>query len=165
MRIRSPAGGFPVLGCRELGGRSGHEAGRQLLAELYRELTGEALPPIAVTDRGKPYFADSPLHFSITHTPRHVFCAISERPIGIDAEEGDRDIKLALADKILSPGEKAQFDAAPDRRKALLTFWVLKEAAAKLSGEGLRGYPNHTDFRLDDPRVQEWEGCLVAIIE
>ena len=165
MRIRSPAGGFPVLGCRELGGRSGHEAGRQLLAELYRELTGEALPAIALTDRGKPYFTDSPLHFSITHTPRHVFCAISERPIGIDAEEADRDIRLTLAGKILSPGEKARFDAAGDKRKALLTFWVLKEAAAKQTGEGLRGYPNHTDFRLDDPRVQEREGCLVAIIE
>ena len=40
-----------------------------------------------------------------------------------------------------------------------------KEAAAKLSGEGLRGYPNHTNFSLDDPRVQQIDGCLVAVIE
>lgn len=44
-------------------GNSGHEAGRSLLAEAYREATGEDLPPIAVTDRGKPYFPDSPWHF------------------------------------------------------------------------------------------------------
>lgn len=152
-----------LRGC-ELKGRTGHEAGRALLADMYRAWAGEELPPIAVTDRGKPYFIEGPLHFSITHTPRHAFCALSERPVGIDAEELDRDIKLALAKKILSPGEKAQFDAAPDKGRALLTFWVLKEAAAKLTGEGLRGYPNHTDFFLDDPRVTEMDGCLVAIL-
>ena len=146
-------------------GRSGHEAGRALLAEAYREATGETLPTIAVTERGKPYFVDSPWHFSISHTKEHAFCVLSANPIGMDAEEGDRNINLALAEKILSPGEKKQFDAAADKRRALLTFWVLKEAAAKLSGEGLRGYPNHTDFSLDDPRVTELDGCLVAILE
>ena len=72
---------------------------------------------------------------------------------------------LALAEKILSPGERVQFDAAPDKRRALLTFWVLKEARVKRTGEGLRGYPNKTDFSLDDPRVTEMDGCLVAVIE
>lgn len=105
------------------------------------------------------------MHFSISHTKKHVFCALAEHPIGIDAEELDRPIDLRLADKILSPAEKRQFDAATDRARALLTFWVLKEAAAKLSGEGLRGYPNHTDFSLSDPRVQIRDGCIFAILE
>ena len=85
--------------------------------------------------------------------------------MGLDAEELDRDIKLKLADKILSPSEKTQFDAAPDKRMALLTFWVLKEASVKRSGEGLRGFPNHTAFSLDDPRVTILDGCLVAVLE
>ena len=42
---------------------------------------------------------------------------------------------------------------------------VLKDAAAKLSGEGIKGYPNHTDFNLTDPRVQQLNGCLVAVLE
>lgn len=151
-----------ILRSCELNGRSGHDAGRMLLAEMY---PGETLPPIAVGERGKPYFVDSPWHFSISHTPRHAFCALSERPIGIDAEEADRDINLKLAEKILSPSEKAQFDEAEDKRLALLTFWVLKEAAAKLTGEGLKGFLNHTNFRLDDPRVREIDGCLVAVME
>lgn len=154
-----------IFGSCELLGRTGHEAGRELLANLYREATGESLPSIAVTDRGKPYFADSPWYFSITHTHRHAFCVLSDRPVGIDAEELDRNINLKLAEKILSPMEMVQFDAAEDKRTALLKFWVLKEAAAKLSGEGLRGYPNHTAFSLDDPRVGELEGCLVAVLE
>ena len=150
--------------CR-LDGLTGHEAGRQLLAELYRQETGRDLPKVLTTDRGKPYFPDSDLHFSISHTKKHAFCALSEAPVGIDGEEADRDINLRLAEKILSPSEKAQFDRAADKRAALLKFWVLKEAAAKLSGEGLKGYPNHTNFSLEDPRVLETDGCIVAILE
>lgn len=149
----------------ELAGRTGHEAGRQLLAALYREATGEALPEIRTTDRGKPYFPDSPWHFSISHTQKHAFCVLSRNNVAIDAEELDRKVKLSLADKILSASEKNQFDAAPDKCRALLTLWVLKEAAAKLTGEGLRGYPNHTDFSLEDPRVTELDGCIVAVME
>ena len=85
--------------------------------------------------------------------------------LGMDAEELDREINLKLAQKILSPMEKAQFDVAEDKRLALLTFWVLKEAEAKRTGEGLRGYPNHTDFSLDDPRVTQMDGCIVAVLE
>lgn len=153
------------IGSCELHGRSGHEAGRALLDDLYRDETGGEMPPILVTDRGKPFFETGEWHFSISHTKGHAFCALSKKPVGIDAEELDRDISLKLADKILSPGEKVQFDAAGDKRRALLTFWILKEAQAKLTGEGLRGYPNHTDFRLDDPSVTEMDGCLIAVLE
>ena len=149
----------------ELQGRTGHEAGRLLLAKLYREETGEDLPSIVVTERGKPYFETSSLHFSVSHTRQHAFCILSTKPVGIDAEEKSRDIDLRLAEKILSPMEKAQFDGAEDKRLALLTFWVLKEAAAKCTGEGLRGYPRHTAFSLDDPRVTEMANCLVAVVK
>ena len=153
-----------ILASCALTGQTGHEAGRQLLRQLYRQETGEELPSIVTTSTGKPYFENSPWHFSISHTRRHAFCVLSKEDIAIDAEELDRKIDLRLAQKILSPKEKVQFDAAEDKRRALLTFWVLKEAAVKLSGEGLRGYPNQTDFSLDDPRVREMDGCLVAIV-
>jgi len=153
------------LESRRIGSETGHEAGRALLAQMYREYTGQDMPPILLTQRGKPYFADGQVHFSITHTKRHVFCALSKTPIGIDAEELDREINLQLAEKILSAGELAQYRAAKDKRIALLTFWVLKEAAAKCTGEGLRGYPRDTEFSLADPRVTRRDGCLVAVIE
>ena len=154
-----------LIACCALEGRTGHEAAYELLTQLYRQQTGDPLPEIRRTDRGKPYFADEKWHFSISHTKKHAFCALSDKPLGIDAEEKDRKIDLRLAEKILSPMEKAQFESAPDKRLALLRFWVLKEAAAKLSGEGLRGYPNHTAFSLDDPRLTEMNGCIVAVME
>ena len=148
-----------------LDGRSGHEVGRQLLRELYREETGEDCPEILTESRGKPCFKDSSVHFSISHTKNHAFCVLSTRPVGIDAEEKTRDINLRLSEKILSEAEKHRFQSAPDKQAALLRLWVLKEAAAKLTGEGLRGYPNHTDFDPKDQRIQEIDGCYVAVFE
>ena len=154
-----------ILGHCELEGKTGHEAGRELLARLYREVTGEDLPPIAIGEKGKPYFPDGDWHFSISHTKHYAFCALSRKEVGIDAEELDRRVHLKLADKIFSPAERAQYDAAPDKIRAFLTFWVLKEAQAKLTGEGLRVYPDHTNFSLEDSRVTECHGCLVAVME
>ena len=149
-----------------LNGLDSRVAGKLLLAQMYEEHTREAMPPIEKAPRGKPYFPGSDLHFSITHTKTTVFCAISDREIGIDAEDLDRKVSPSLAQKILSPTEYAQFELVPEdeRNEALLRFWVLKEAAAKCSGMGLRGYPNHTEFQLDDPRVQKLGGCMVAVI-
>ena len=148
-----------------LNGRTGHEAGRALLAKLYREIVGEEMPEITITDRGKPCFREGTWFFSISHTPCKVFCALSRSSIGIDAEELTRQVKPALAEKVLSANEKAQYDAAEDKNRALLTFWVLKEASVKCSGAGLWGYPNRTDFSLDDPRVTEMAGCLLAVVQ
>lgn len=149
-----------------LNGLDSRVAGRLLLTQMYEELTGEELPPIEKAPRGKPYFPGHELHFSITHTKTTVFCAISDREIGIDAEDLNRKVSPALAQKILSPYEYEQYVAVPDEEKneALLRFWVLKEAEAKCSGLGLRGYPDHTAFDLDDERVQKLGGCMVAVI-
>ena len=149
-----------------LNGLDSRVAGKLLLAQMYEELTGEEMPPIEKAPRGKPYFPGSDLHFSITHTKTTVFCAIADAEIGIDAEDLNRKVSPALAQKILSPPEYAQYEAVADEEKneALLRFWVLKEAEAKCSGLGLRGYPNHTEFDLDDERVQKLGGCMVAVI-
>ena len=154
-----------VFAYRAIEPGQGHRAGRELLAELYRQQTGCDLPAIAIAERGKPYFENAPWHFSISHTPKHVFCVLSDRPVGIDAEETDRKIDLRLAEKILSGREKARFEQAADQRAALLRLWVLKEAAGKCSGFGVNANPTHTDFSPDDPRIQIIDGCYVAIVE
>ena len=149
-----------------LNGLDSRVAGKLLLAQMYEELTGESMPPIEKAPRGKPYFPGSNLHFSITHTKTTVFCAIADVPLGIDAEDLNRKVSPVLAQKILSPREYAQYEAVPEeeQNEALLRFWVLKEAEAKCSGLGLRGYPDHTDFDLNDPRVSKIGDCMVAVI-
>ena len=93
-----------------------------------------------------------------------VFCALSETPVGIDAEEADRPLDLRLADKILSPSERRRLEAAPCKAQALLRLWVLKESYAKLTGRGLGNYLWNTDFDPQDPRIRIIDGCLVAVL-
>ena len=149
-----------------LNGLDSRVAGKLLLRQMYEELTGEEMPEIGKMPRGKPYFLTGDLHFSITHTKTRVFCALSDKPVGIDAEDVNRQVSPKLAEKILSPGEYAAYEAAADEDKnnILLRLWVMKEAEVKCSGLGLRGYPNHTDYRPDDPRISEVEGCVLAVI-
>lgn len=144
-----------------LEGRNGHDAAYALLARL----AGSPLPEIRRTPRGKPYFPESDLHFSISHTRRHAFCCVSHRNVGIDAEEIGRDIDLRLADRLLSPYEKAVFDTAENKQDCLLRLWVLKESYAKLTGRGFGDYLKDTAFSPDDPALQEIDGCYVAVLE
>lgn len=146
-------------------GLTGHEAGQELLSRLYRSHTGQELPPIDKTPAGKPCFRWGGLYFSISHTPHFVFCALSNRPVGMDAEELCRVIPPRFARRLLSPPEYSRYLCAPDRNRALLSLWVLKEAHAKLTGRGLRFPPNHTAFSPEDPRIREIHGCLVAVLE
>lgn len=150
-------------GC-PLAGRTGHQAAWELLEDLYARHVGGPLPPITRGSHGKPDFETGPWHFSLTHTPAHAFVALAREPVGVDAEELDRRVNLNIARRILSEGEYARFQSAPDPRRALLALWVLKEASAKCTGEGITNFPNQTDFSPDDPRVQTLEGCLVAIV-
>ncbi len=147
-----------------LAGRSGHTAGRQLLERLYRQITGEAMPPIVLARGGKPGFARGPWYFSITHTKHYVFVALALEPVGIDGEELGRQVSEQLPRRVLSQAEYAEYQQAEDKSRAFLTFWVLKEARAKCSGRGLRYPENQTNFTLSDPRVQEQLGCLVAVV-
>ncbi|MCD7756418.1 MAG: 4'-phosphopantetheinyl transferase superfamily protein [Firmicutes bacterium] len=148
-----------------LAGGSGHEAAWALLARLYREETGEALPETAVTALGKPYFPAGGLHFSLSHCRTHAFCCLSRHNIGIDAEDVQRQIPPAVGERFLSPGEKRRAAAAQDPAAALLRLWVLKEAYAKCTGQGLGAYLRGTDFTPDDPRITTIDGCYVAVVE
>lgn len=152
-----------LLLSEELNGRSGHEVGRQLLARLYHQATGKDLPAIAVTENGKPYFPDSDWHFSISHTDRYAFCALSRRNIGLDAEEKGRKVSPAMLEKFLSPTEKTRL--GDDPQDAFLRLWVQKEALAKLTGKGIGNWMKNTDFDPFDHRIQEINGCYVAVLE
>ena len=154
-----------MVGSLPIAKGKGHESGRLLLARMYRQATGEEMPAIVIATMGKPRFAHGDWHFSISHTPNWVFVALATHPVGLDAEELSRQVDPRLAKKILSAGEYAQYEAAQDKNKALLTFWVLKEAQGKLTGEGLHPWPNHTDFSLDDPHVFTQDGCILALLE
>ena len=150
---------------KRLEGQSGHAAAWQLLEEAYGCCRDGKLPEIRRTEQGKPYFLDSELHFSLSHTKRHAFCCLAEKNVGLDAEEADREISMRLAERWLSPSERGRLAGAEDPRTALLRLWVLKEAYSKLTGRGLGDYLKDTDFSPEDSRIHIIEGCFVAVLE
>ena len=151
------------LAWESLNGRSGHEVGRELLAKLYEQATGETLPPIAIMPQGKPYFPEGNWHFSISHTKNFAFCVLSRNNIGLDAEEKGRKVSSVMMEKFTSDSEKSRL--GPDPEDAFLRLWVLKEADAKRTGRGMGNWLKNTDFDPSDPRIQEINGCYVAVLE
>ena len=101
---------------------------RRLLDRLYQETVGQPMPPLLRRKRGKPYFANSPLHCSITHTRAMVFCALAETEVGLDAEQLGRPVRPALVTKVLSSQEYCLWQQAEDPDRLFLSLWTLKEA-------------------------------------
>lgn len=140
-------------------GSSGHDTALSLL----KSLCGDPLPAIAKTPQGKPYFVDSPLHFSLSHTDSHAFCCVHDQNVGIDAEEIGRKLEPRLLRRYCSESEQLACQAAENPQDALLRLWVLKESYAKFTGRGLGNYLKDTHFSPDDSRIQIIDGCYVAV--
>lgn len=99
-----------------------------LLGWALRETLGwEKLPPVILTERGKPYFPDFPqVQFSLSHTDGAVLAGVSDRAIGVDIE------------RIRPVGERLRRRVAGDAgEEAFFRLWVRREARAKRSGDGI----------------------------
>lgn len=131
---------------------------------LYRTLLENNFPisTVAFTDTGKPYFLDSNIHFSLSHSKGVCAVAISDQPVGIDVEVIKESYNLHLIERSLSKKEAAVFDGDFTR------IWCRKEAVAKMTGEGITGYPNHIDttaYKFEERQI-EYDGLkywLVAV--
>ena len=140
-----------------------HKAESQAVLDMKKRDTDSRQIQISLTENGKPYFPDSPWHFSISHTEHYAFCALSRQNIGLDAEEKGRKVSPAMVEKFLSPTEKSWIGHDP--QDVFLRLWVLKEALAKLSGKGIGNWMKNTDFHPFDQRIQEINGCYIAVLE
>ncbi len=134
-----------------------------LLNRLYEQVTGSPAPALLKHAGGKPYFAAGPWHCSITHTKTMAFCALSPCPIGIDAEQTDRTVRETTARRVLSPGEYAVYEA---QKQSFPSFWTLKEAYVKYTGEGIGSNLQKLSFALT-PEGAVLEGrdlCFYRVI-
>ena len=104
-----------------------------LLAEGLNRL-GLPLYEAEFTETGKPFFRDSDLHFSLSHSGQYAAVLIADSPCGVDIEE-IREIKENLVQRCMHPEELA---SGMDFFEA----WTKKECLAKLDGSGMRSRPN-----------------------
>jgi 4'-phosphopantetheinyl transferase len=106
---------------------------------------GFALPKLAQSETGKPYFEDFPLHFNLSHTDTLVCAALSASPVGIDAQTLTT-ASDAVVRRVLSPAERKLLAEADDKAALFTRFWTQKEAYAKQTGEGLSCGFSSLDF-------------------
>jgi serine/threonine protein phosphatase PrpC len=64
-----------------------HDAAYALLYKMLERYHGITNPAFDRNENGKPFLVGYDVHFSISHTEGLVTCAISDKPIGVDAEK------------------------------------------------------------------------------
>lgn len=104
---------------------------------LLTHILGEngTSPTLVYGDNGKPYLADgSDTFFSITHSDKWVFLAVSDSEIGIDAQ-APRKVCPRLAARSTTPEELAW--VKEDTEPHFTRLWTMKEAYLKYVGTGL----------------------------
>lgn len=114
-----------------------------------------------VDDSGKPYLANHPHHFSLSHSNEYAAVMISKtRKVGIDIEIIKSKIEK-VQHKFLADEELA-FLTSESRIEKLYICWCAKEALYKLNGKKETSFKDHiklSDFACAD------EGTLSAKIE
>ena len=129
---------------------------------------GGPMPELARSERGKPYFPDGRFEFSLTHTRTIAALAVSDKPVGVDAETF-RPVRQGVAQRSMGPEELAWIAAQPEEHEALLTLWTCKEALVKRSGQGLQFRPRAVRLSFDGggaPRGVQirrlWDGVVTV---
>ncbi len=113
----------------ELSAYPNSQAALTYILEKYFALPSARL---ARTENGKPYLENihSPLHFSVSHTKTRLFIAFCDENVGIDAENGSRQVDLPPLLKRFPVEERAEIGSTED----FLRHWTAKEAAVKWLG-------------------------------
>ena len=103
-------------------------------------------------ERGKPYFADLPVHFNVSHSGLLWVCMVGDAPCGIDIQVG-QEMNVRKYDNIIrryyTPNE--QDFCEKYGTEGFFRIWAHREALGKYTGEGFYGkMPN---FVGDDGRL------------
>ena len=111
-------------------------AARCLLSFLLKEMNFTvSIENLSSTNSGKPYFADSNVFISLTHSKEYVGCAVSDKPVGIDIEQ-IKDVKDSVIERVCSKDEISYL--AKSCKDEFFTLWTLKEAYIKAASETIK---------------------------
>ncbi len=135
-----------VLRCkREMDQKRSLLAGLLLRFALLKEGLDYDTLHFAVTQEGKPKLCIEPeIYFSLSHSKDYVGCLISDQPVGLDLESGDKPIEVqkvcSLAQKVCNEKEMDIFSLkdSEEKKKYFLECWTKKEAYSKALGKGLQ---------------------------
>lgn len=86
-------------------------------------------------EKGKPYFADIPLEFSLSHSGILWMCMVSQQPCGLDLQHVKECKFEEISRRLYLPEEQHYVELWG--LEGFFDIWVRKEAFAKCVGEGI----------------------------
>lgn len=106
-----------------------------LMEALEKEYNITGLPTFVENEHGKPSLQEYPdIHFNLSHCHSIVACAVSNAPVGIDAEDLGR-YSECVARYCMNDDEMSQIGTSDI---IFTRLWTQKEAVFKLQGTGIR---------------------------
>lgn len=123
------------------------QGSRSLLAQALRD---RGLPPMPLLhdEAGRPYLKDGP-QISLSHTRGAAALALSDSPVGVDIERL-RPIRENIDRRVMSGTEYDWYVSRGAAAADFFVLWTLKESYYKNLGTGLPGFPNETEFCLEN---------------
>lgn len=120
-------------------------------------------PVILRNQHGKPYFQKTDgqptLHFSVSHTDNKLFVVFSNREIGIDVENKNRNVDysrlIRRVDESFSVASTLEF----------LRLWTAKESVVKYMGGAMAPDAKDILFSPVFDCVQYREQCLPVVVQ
>ena len=107
---------------------SSTDAIKKILAQYY----GITQAKLNRTENGKPYLESPalPIFFSVTHTKKLLFIAVSDKNVGLDAELLNREVAYESILRRFPEEDRKQISTT----QSFLCHWVIKESAIKWLG-------------------------------
>lgn len=128
----------------------------QILSKLHETVEAE----YTYGEKGKPYFKEEPIYFSLSHSGDYVFGVFSEREIGADIQYGKPDYSERIVSRFFTEKEQKLWQGCSDkeaRRRLFYKLWTRKEAYGKLTGDGIVA-----GLQTDEPNDILWEDYEVS---
>ena len=132
-----------ILKKADLNDRKRSLAGDMLVKKYLSKLYGTPEEKIEIKRgaHGKPYVLNLPAHFNVSHCGDYAVVAISDRPIGIDVEVNEDELKYISGTSATRKKSLMQ--------KSFFEIWTAKEAYLKYLGTGISGGVNSLSFTLN----------------
>ena len=129
-------------------------------AELFGEENGIEIPEdlqILREEKGKPYFPDFPVHFSLSHSESMWMCMFAGTPCGLDVQKMRKCSWEKIAERNFTDREIRYAELFGE--EGFFQVWVRKEALAKYTGKGFfGGMPQTVDENIDPAETVEVDG-------
>ncbi|MBQ7474471.1 MAG: lecithin retinol acyltransferase family protein [Clostridia bacterium] len=138
--VAPPERGEEIASCRSASLKAAKFTDWKLLGEALRRSLGVDISDVRFRKTSQGRWCADGFDFSLSHTGRAVAVAVSNGPVGIDAESvSDFDRKFGgekaekLRERFFTEKEKEKYAADPS---SFLVCWTRKEAEFKRTGKG-----------------------------